>query len=1409
MSGTASVTRRIWRVRRSEPEESLGSTQSAVFANGSFESGAVGVAPPSWAIQTFLNPGITVQTPQTRAGLNLAAGGAPLTTTIAGAGTADPDLGAGASLRYCRYGAQCVRVNSHGNGQNVNSMTQTMTIGAGDVDPSDGQVHVRFAVAPVLQNPAHAANQQPYYFVQVTNITKGNAILYSDFNLSAQAGVPWKTVNGGTLNEIDYVDWALVDIAPGSAKLAAGDQIQLEVIAAGCSPGAHWGEVYVDGVGSTVPGIFVSGTAPAQVNAGANLTYAVTYKNGSAAAETGVVIDFTTPPGTTFQAITPPVGATCVTPAVGATGTIVCTFAAAVAAGATGSFSITVNVNAATTGQVVAGTYDIHSTQETPLLGNKIVTTVGCALDSQCAAGNWCNESASKCTPTLANGTTIPTDVPHTAPTLNGACTTTAATLVCTSAVCDTVDNKCGYLNGDGTCSAANAGTVCRSSVCDPDLKCGYATGSGPCTTATAATVCRSASCSSSGTCMPAGGCNVDADCTAGNWCNESAHTCAPKLTNGTALPTDAPHTSPTLNGACTTAAATLVCVSAVCDAADSKCGYTNGVGPCTGATAATVCRSATCSASGTCMAVGGCNVDADCSGGKWCNESTHACTAKLANGTTMPTDAPHTSPTLNGTCTSAAATLVCTAGACDATDNKCGLLNADGPCTAANGGTVCRSAVCDPDLKCGYATGDGPCTVANGGTVCRSGSCSLNGLCQPSGGCNVDADCTAGNWCNESVHTCAPKLTNGTAMPTDGPHTSPTLNGTCTTTAATLVCVSAVCDTADAKCGYANGDGPCSTANAATVCRSGACSSGGTCMPSGGCNVDADCTAGNWCKESTHACTPQLANGTTMPTDGPHTSPTLDGTCTTLAATLVCVSAVCDAADAKCGYANGDGACTGATGAKVCRSGSCSTDLKCGLVNGEGTCTTMNGGAICRSAVCDGADGKCGYANGDGPCTTANAAMVCRSGTCGATSGKCIAPAGGCAADADCTGGQWCNLSTLTCAPKVANAGAVPSDPKHTSPTLDGTCSPTAAALTCVSAVCDTRDNKCGYDNEGTSSCTATTAATVCRSGLCSATGKCIASMTCLADADCAGAWCNIAAKTCAPKVDNGTALPPDTGHTTPTLDGKCNPAAGALVCKTAACDVADDKCGLANGTACTAGEDAKCRSAVCDPTDSKCGLADGDGPCTSANQTTVCRSGVCSSNGKCMPAGACLADADCPTTGWCNITAKKCADKVDNGGALPPDPGHGTAPTLDGKCNADAGALVCKTAACDTVDDKCGLANGTACTSGQDVKCRAGVCDADGKCGKVDGETCTGPVECRSSLCTDGKCGSASGDAGVDAGPTVDSGVPSSEGTIEGGGCSTTGSSGSSNGLALGALVAFGTVATALRFRRRQPRD
>ena len=86
------------------------------------------------------------------------------------------------------------------------------------------------------------------------------------------------------------------------------------------------------------------------VAAGSNVTYTqVVTNNGPAVTNAGMTFTQTTPPNTTFQSMTPPAGWTCGTvPTVGGTGTITCTLAGTLAANGTATFSLVLQVAAAT-----------------------------------------------------------------------------------------------------------------------------------------------------------------------------------------------------------------------------------------------------------------------------------------------------------------------------------------------------------------------------------------------------------------------------------------------------------------------------------------------------------------------------------------------------------------------------------------------------------------------------------------------------------------------------------------------------------------------------------------------------------------------------------------------------------------------------------------------------------------------------------------------------------------------------------------------------------------------------------------------------------------------------------------------------------------------------------------------------
>ena len=92
------------------------------------------------------------------------------------------------------------------------------------------------------------------------------------------------------------------------------------------------------------------------------------------------------------------------------------------------------------------------------------------------------------------------------------------------------------------------------------------------------------------------------------------------------------------------------------------------------------------------------------------------------------------------------------------------------------------------------------------------------SGKCIPADGCYVDTDCdTATHFCHLEIHTCVLKLTNNSPVP------DYRNQGRCSAEIGIALCESGVCD-ADNRCGYLNGDGPC-TPTTPEVCRSTACS--------------------------------------------------------------------------------------------------------------------------------------------------------------------------------------------------------------------------------------------------------------------------------------------------------------------------------------------------------------------------------------------------------------------------------------------------------------------------------------------------------------------------------------------------------------------------------------------------------
>ena len=161
-----------------------GQAAHANFVNGGFESGLSG-----WTVNSHWNyNGLSAVPPTSVGQLNLTSNPSSngLTVTTSGA---DGNTGGALVVPRSGFGSNSARVNGGVANYNASSITQTATMVAGDVAP-DGNIHMRFALAPVLQNPGHPDAEQPYFYVELTNVTKGTK-LFTQFNFANQPGVSW------------------------------------------------------------------------------------------------------------------------------------------------------------------------------------------------------------------------------------------------------------------------------------------------------------------------------------------------------------------------------------------------------------------------------------------------------------------------------------------------------------------------------------------------------------------------------------------------------------------------------------------------------------------------------------------------------------------------------------------------------------------------------------------------------------------------------------------------------------------------------------------------------------------------------------------------------------------------------------------------------------------------------------------------------------------------------------------------------------------------------------------------------------------------------------------------------------------------------------------------------------------
>ena len=1363
----------------------VGVHQHALFANGDFESGPAGQnTPTSWTVTPYLNPtsvGVTRQTPQTRAGLNLQSGGSAQNQTLYAAGGAESEqdsvLDSSATLRWPKYGNYAAYLNSvQGDSRNVNSLKQTMTLGVNDVDPYDGKPHVRFAVAPVLENPGHPANQQPYYFVQVKNVTT-DEVLYVDYNASAEPGIPWYV----DVNGIYYTDWQLKDIAPTSTQATLGDQIELEVIAAACSQGAHFGRVYVDGVGPAIPGLSVTGVGPAAANAGSDITYTLAFKNGGNGTAGNVALEFNTPPRTTFQSVTAP-GAVCTQPPVGIAGLVSCIYGL-VDPGENGSLQVTVKIDPTATGTITAGNYKISANNASDLLGSKIYTTV--------------TSNVSYADVTISNSNGVGAVDWNQALTYRIVASNGGPSAITGGTVVDTfpaeltnVGWTCTGASG-GSCTASGTGNLNDSAVNLPVG--GSVTYVVSATTAASGAATRVSNTASftmpGGFADPQPSDNADADV-------DPITTTYTLTVNKAGTATGDIVSVPNAincDSTCSSQAGTFASGATMILAAFPAPGkvFAGWSGGCSGTANCSISLSSNTSVTATFNNPPPCALDTDCSSTRYCDGVSNTCLKRLANTTLIPNDGIH-----DGTCATGAPTCVsqlcfdnkcashcsadsdCTADSyCDNTATFCvnklpaastipsdGLH--DGTCSSAP--AVCQSGLCNTTTAntCGSANGAG-CTANN---ECSSNSCKSSHCVPASGGCYVDSECAINQYCNRATLTCATKLNPGTAIPSDGLH-----GGSCTDAGA--VCVSGQCNTTSSTCAQVDGN----SCGAVNQCVSNTCTSS-RCVPAvNGCYLDANCSSGNFCDRSTYTCTAKLAAGAMIPNDGLHT-----GVCANAAA--VCLSAQCNTVTTTCAESNGslcdaDNKCvTNKCTSDRCvpASNGCYIDANCGstqycdrsvltctdkLSSGTlipsdtlhlGTCSDAL--AVCQTGLCDTMTSMCVSSDGN----TCSSGQQCASRTC--TSTHCVPDTNGCWVDEDCASGKYCDRDALTCADKLASGAGIPmTDGYHT-----GTCSDATAvcqsgicnsAMTtcgsnttvscsspaqCASNVCDT-NGMCGV-MDGGSGCTSMNAAALCQSGTC-ASGHCVPAggSGCWLDADCpSNTYCNRASSMCTAKLANGVRIPSDGLH-----DGSCNQTNAAATCQSGGCNPSSDTCGATNGASCSDADE--CIRDICGG-NGKCGLENGTGPCTQGNAKLVCQSSTCSATANVCVAPStqpCASDDDCTPQQYCDAFNSVCVPDLPNGSPLPSDVLH------SGLCTMPVANAVCVSGVCNSSTQTCAAPLNANCTANAD--CTGGLCGSNGMCGGAAGQgPCTGQNQattCQSGACSQDRTCLPSGGCNVDA--------------------------------------------------------
>lgn len=212
-----------------------------LFTNGDFATGDF----TGWQTINHLNSGLTLDASGKPIFATTPPGGSFTSQVLTGnpGSIIDPIM----NITLPKYGNTVAKVRGDG-GRYVNSIANTGTVTPSDFDPSDNQLHIRFAWAAALENPSgHRLEEQPFFLVAIRNMTQATG-LYSVVKFADKYDPLWKSSTTWL-----YSDWQVFDQGFPNGIVNIGDQIEIEAMAGGCSRGAHAGYVYLSAFGSTPP----------------------------------------------------------------------------------------------------------------------------------------------------------------------------------------------------------------------------------------------------------------------------------------------------------------------------------------------------------------------------------------------------------------------------------------------------------------------------------------------------------------------------------------------------------------------------------------------------------------------------------------------------------------------------------------------------------------------------------------------------------------------------------------------------------------------------------------------------------------------------------------------------------------------------------------------------------------------------------------------------------------------------------------------------------------------------------------------------------------------------------------------------------------------------------------------------